>query len=238
MAGRIRWTPEMKQVVKDLYETHTSKEIAEILNEKFGIGCTDNIVGAKAAWLGLKGKERRTTTIYTTEQNEWLRENITKYTYRDLGAAFNNRFHLNRNWKTLKCHCRNVLKLKSGAMSRKGYTSWNSSAIGSERVSGNRVIVKVTNVPTTGKNREINWKDKGHLVWEQHHGKIPEGYRLVYLDGNKMNYDISNLECVSRSIQGRVSKAFRGTSPEVKRCAIKMKTLEKILEEMGSEDTE
>lgn len=230
MAERVRWTPEMKQVVKELYEKNTAKEIAEILNAKFSTNLNSNTVGTKAAWLGFKGKKRPTTTIYTAEQNEWLKENITKYTYKDLTAAFNKRFHLNRNWYTLKCHCRNVLKLKSGVMSKKGYTSWNSSPIGSERVCGNRVIVKVSDFPTTEKNRMINWKDKGHLVWEQHHGKIPEGHRLVYLDGNKMNFDISNLECVSRSIQGRVSKAFRGTSPELKRCAIKMKTLEKILE--------
>lgn len=43
------------------------------------------------------------------------------------------------------------------------------------------------------------WKRKHYLVWEQHHGKVPEGHYVVFADGNKRNFDIENLVCVSCS---------------------------------------
>lgn len=45
---------------------------------------------------------------------------------------------------------------------------------------------------------------KGHrnkffhrLIWEKHKGKIPEGYQIHHIDGNKLNNDISNLQLLS-----------------------------------------
>lgn len=36
-------------------------------------------------------------------------------------------------------------------------------------------------------------------VWEKHFGPIPKGYHIHHKDGNKLNNDISNLECLSAS---------------------------------------
>ena len=35
-------------------------------------------------------------------------------------------------------------------------------------------------------------------VWEQYHGPLKPGQCISHKDGNKMNCDISNLECISR----------------------------------------
>ena len=42
-----------------------------------------------------------------------------------------------------------------------------------------------------------DWKPHHQLVWERAHGKQPEGYVLVFKDGDRMNCDLSNLELVS-----------------------------------------
>lgn len=176
-------------------------------------------------------------TCYTKEQDDWLRENISKYTYKELTVAFNSQFQTNKNYYTLKSHCANILKLKSGKPANKGIRNWRNAPIGTERIGSNgRIMVKVSNIPTSRetKNHSLNWTEKGRYVWEQHHGKIPEGHNIVYLDGNPLNCDISNLECTSISIQGKVSMSFNGCTPEIKRCAIKMNTLEKILEGIGA----
>ena len=39
---------------------------------------------------------------------------------------------------------------------------------------------------------------KHHYVWQQHHGEIPKGYNIIFLDKNKKNFDINNLAAVSR----------------------------------------
>ena len=36
-------------------------------------------------------------------------------------------------------------------------------------------------------------------VYEKHYGKIPKGYIIWHIDGNKHNDDIENLEAISRS---------------------------------------
>lgn len=41
------------------------------------------------------------------------------------------------------------------------------------------------------------WRLKQRVVWEQHHGQIPEGHKIIFLDGNKENLDISNLEMIT-----------------------------------------
>lgn len=170
---------------------------------------------------------------YTEEQNEWLCKNISKYTYPDLVAAFNEKFHTSQSYYNIKSHC--IRKgFKGGRSDQKGYKNWRSTPIGTETIYNGRIYVKVSEAPTsrTTKNHMANWTEKGRFVWAQHHGKIPEGHNIVYLDGNPLNCDISNLECTANSIQGYVSMTTHGCSPELKRCAIKMKTLEKILEEV------
>jgi HNH endonuclease len=36
-------------------------------------------------------------------------------------------------------------------------------------------------------------------VWEYHYGKIPEGYQIHHKDGDKLNNEIENLECIEHS---------------------------------------
>lgn len=36
-------------------------------------------------------------------------------------------------------------------------------------------------------------------VWEKNNGPIPPGYHIHHKDGNKLNSEISNLECLSAS---------------------------------------
>ncbi|HFI0394850.1 TPA: HNH endonuclease signature motif containing protein [Streptococcus suis] len=43
------------------------------------------------------------------------------------------------------------------------------------------------------------WKQIHRKVWEEHHGPIPNGHSVVFLNGDKTNWDISNLACLSRS---------------------------------------
>lgn len=35
-------------------------------------------------------------------------------------------------------------------------------------------------------------------VWKEHYGDIPSGHVIIHLDGNNLNDDISNLDCISR----------------------------------------
>lgn len=42
-----------------------------------------------------------------------------------------------------------------------------------------------------------------HVIWEEHNGPIPAGHKVVFKDGNHLNWDISNLILLSNSDQVR-----------------------------------
>ena len=235
MGKHYFWTPEMDAVLKECYGLWTSKEIAKILNDEFGTGFTKSAIDNRIKNKGISTKAP--CHRYTEEQEEWLCQNISRYTYPDLVVAFNEKFHTSQSYYNIKSHCQRK-GFQGGSSYQKGYKNWRSTPIGTEKIYNGRVYVKVSDAPAgrNHKNHMENWKPKGQVVWEQHHGKVPEGYCVVYLDGNPLNCDISNLECTTNSIQGSLTRPFQGTSPDLKRCAIKMKTLEKILEGIGENE--
>lgn len=47
--------------------------------------------------------------------------------------------------------------------------------------------------------KRVNWIQKHVLLWEQANGPIPKGHCLIFLDGNRSNIALDNLELISRS---------------------------------------
>lgn len=41
-------------------------------------------------------------------------------------------------------------------------------------------------------------------IWELHNGIIPENCVIHHIDGNKLNNNISNLQCISRSEHNKI----------------------------------
>ena len=50
------------------------------------------------------------------------------------------------------------------------------------------------------------WKLKQRVVWESAHGPVPKGSCIIFLDGNKQNTDLGNLQMVKRSILVRMNQ--------------------------------
>jgi hypothetical protein len=42
-----------------------------------------------------------------------------------------------------------------------------------------------------------DWRQLSHILWEQVYGPIPEGSRLIYKDGDKLNCTLENLALVT-----------------------------------------
>lgn len=43
------------------------------------------------------------------------------------------------------------------------------------------------------------WALVHHIVWEQHHGPVPDGFVVIFADSDTTHLDISNLRCVCRA---------------------------------------
>lgn len=75
-----------------------------------------------------------------------------------------------------------------------------------------------------------NWVLKHHLVWEKHHGKIPPGHRVIFLDNNPRNCEIENLALVTVGEHGFLNmNHLRFDDPALTKASIsKIKLDEKI----------
>lgn len=84
---------------------------------------------------------------------------------------------------------------------KKGYTPANWCPIGTERVKADGyVYVKIKDERGKKYGHLENWRQKHIIMWEEAHGPIPKGYCLIFLDGNKQNTGLENLECVPKAI--------------------------------------
>ena len=156
---------------------------------------------------------------YTDEMKQFILDNYKGRYNQELADLFNQKFNTNITSRTIKSYKANN-KLNSGLTGkfRKGQTSHNKGKkmpkevyekvkhtmfakgnvppnhrpVGSERISKDGYIeVKVA--------EPNKWRLKQRVVYEETKGKIPEGCPIIFLDGNKRNFDIDNLRCITRS---------------------------------------
>lgn len=83
---------------------------------------------------------------------------------------------------------------------KKGHKPYNYKPLGSERITKDGYCeIKVSD---TGRR----WRLKHVLIYEKHHGKVPKGSVVIFLDGDKRNLDIDNLHLVTRGQLAMLNK--------------------------------
>ena len=156
---------------------------------------------------------------YTEEEIEFLKNNVKGITLKELTEKFNKKFECNVtksaivNRKTkynLKSEIntgwfkkgyipyhkgtKGIQKANSGSF-KKGNIPHNTKEIGAERITADNFIeIKVSN--------PNKWRLKHHVIYEKAHNvKIGRWDKVIFLDGNKRNFDINNLELLTNSEQ-------------------------------------
>ncbi|MBD3611008.1 MAG: HNH endonuclease [Hydrogenovibrio crunogenus] len=168
---------------------------------------------------------------YTKDQIKFLRDNYSKMSGKKLTAAFNENFKSNRTVGAITGTCkREGIKSGRNGQFAKGTQPWNT---------GTKGVCKANSGSFTGNSRPDNKVPIGHqrvdakngyiwekvehpnkfrlkhqLVWEEQNGKIPDGMVLWFIDGNRQNCVISNLELIKKTEQLRRNKLRVNQSPE------------------------
>jgi hypothetical protein len=108
-----------------------------------------------------------------------------------LSAAVNARFNLNTTRQSVKSLRRyyNIIK------GREKYEPYPALTERTDR----RGYVKI-------KNAAGKWVYKHTFLYEREHGKAPEGHIVIFLDGNRNNFEIENLALVNRAEQIKLTK--------------------------------
>jgi len=125
----------------------------------------------------------------------------------------------NRSWNT-DTKGKGVCKANKGSF-KKGDKSLRRKPVGSEVVphADGRVLIK-TAEPST-------WQYKHIVVWEQAHGKIPDGHVLRFKDSNPSNYHLENLVLVSTQVHMHLNRyGYKDVPEELKPSVLAVAKLE------------
>lgn len=78
---------------------------------------------------------------------------------------------------------------------KKGHQPWDTVPVGTVIAKSDGYLwKKIDDKPGVWTQ---NWRQLHLLVWEEVNGAVPEGYRVIFKDGNKANCSIENLALVS-----------------------------------------
>lgn len=159
---------------------------------------------------------------YTKEEDKFLVDNVKGISLKELTIRFNDKFNYNLSESAI-ANRKNKLKISSGIKGgqfQKGQVSWNKGKKWEDYMSkegqqnSRKTCFKKGNRPHNHRpvgSERINvdgyveikvaepdqWETKARFIYENLYGNIPEDHKLIYLDGNKQNLEISNLKVIS-----------------------------------------
>ena len=93
-----------------------------------------------------------------------------------------------------------------------GQRSNTRRPIGAERNTIDGILLR--KVSDTG-HKLTDWRPVHVLVWEAEHGPVPDEHIVIFKDGNRRNFDISNLECITRAENMRRNSYHTNYPPEL-----------------------
>lgn len=206
MRGKLfkRYSTEERNFLRENFMTCTSAQMAA------GLGRTESSVVWQLVQMKLKRGGKK---IWTSEELERLRMEAPRFSRKELAARFN--VTVNQVVGAIKNH-----KIKSG---RTGYFSpghepWSKGKKMPEGWGGATKFKKGQvphNILSEGtiiirkyidgsrykwiKISKDKWKQLSHVVYDEHYGRVPEGFFVIYKDRNTLNCEPSNLTLESKA---------------------------------------
>lgn len=164
---------------------------------------------------------------WTDEEKEFLKQNVEGTPIHELTKMFNAEFNTDLRYEQVRGTVKRM-KLRCGVTTqfKKGHITWNKGVpiynkkcektqfkkghvpktylpVGAVRI--NKDGYKMIKVSDEGGYSD-RWKLKHRVMWERENGKIPHGYNLMFLDGNKLNDSMDNLILIRRCELSRLNK--------------------------------
>lgn len=201
--GQKRWTSEeywkyqtrypqgMYEFIRDNSWNVSSKDMAEMVNQKFGTNFT-------------------ATGMKQFRQRNKIKSGLTGWYQR--GHEPGNK---GKKWEDYipPERLEEVRKAAAPTQFKKGQKPPNELPIGAIVI--NSYGYKLRKKQMTGTLWE-RWEFLHRAVWEEHNGPIPEGMVVSFRDSNKLNCDISNLMLITKGENAAMSrKHYRSENPEL-----------------------
>lgn len=222
-AGNIKTSPphaytkEQLQFLEENYDL-PRKELADAFNNRFGTHKTvEAMIRACARYGFTKGH-----IDYTSEQKLFLQENSAGLTRKELTCRFNEKFSTSIPERTITAYC-NRRGWFSGNDGRykNGNVPWHAGLygddykshfseeslqklrecldgskykVGDEIIRHGEIMVVVSTDYSIPYSRRLKFKRR--VVYEEAYGPIPEGYKIIHLNGDHTDCSLDNLYCI------------------------------------------
>jgi hypothetical protein len=212
--GISKYTPEICEWLKNNHKGKTSIDLAKEMSELFGLDITAD-------------KLQNLKTRIRVRDGFRFEPAINNGCYKKGQEPFNKGL----KWDDYLTKEQQVKSLQTTY--KKGHKSSNAVNVGDEAMRCNSHDEGYVYVKVCDGKRNKNWKPKQQLIWEQEYGEIPKGHKVIFLDGDRFNFDINNLALVTNGEELHINKLdLVSGNPELKKTAVlavktRFKTLEK-----------
>ena len=172
---------------------------------------------------------------YTEEEREFIRSFAFGHGYKEIADAFNQKYDPPIGVNQIRAYLKNH-KIRTGRTGcfEKGHVpankgthigGWEPTQFKKGNMPANHKPVGTVSVRNNYKKDQKyvyekvgepnQWRMKHILEWEKHHGPVPKGKIVIFLDGNVLNTDISNLMLIERKVHVRMNQlGLRCQDPE------------------------
>lgn len=180
-----KYTSEIRGYIEENCKGKTTAELTQMINQTFGTAYTERQIRDYKKNYGLRmGRAEFEPAI-----KDFIFSHYKKISTKKLTDMVNHKFGTEfTKQQIFDFKVRHKLR---SSYTNKGVSPATCLPVGTERKHQGHTWIKV--------DEHEKWKEKGRYIWEKEHGEIPEGYELIYLDGNLENYDLVNLDIVKKS---------------------------------------
>lgn len=252
-------TDEQENYIRDNFDKMSVEKLRNQFNEKYGTEFKVTAFHYHTNRLGLK---KHIEHQYTEEEDEFLRVNSPLMSRAELTRQFNERFgtSIKLSAITTRC-CQRDFHSSNDGKFKKGSVPWEKCGRDKYVASlkgGNSGSFKKGNIPPNlrplGSTRkckysghleeeyiktESGWKTKRTVAYEQVYGELPEGLKVLAVDGNKDNIDIDNLRAIDNyTLTVLMSNEWHNKGPEIFDAGVKYAGLMKVLKQNSIEPIE
>lgn len=241
-----KYPPEVIEFIKQHVQGTTTKDLVFLVNTEFGTDFTESKMKSLKTNCKLKSgtpcglPKGHASSLFQQPAIDYIRANYKGVGNKEMAERLNTKFgteyttkQLNSFYKNHGLHCGLTGRFEKGhtppnkgkkgfcspgsekGWFSKGHTPLNKMPIGSEVMKGDGYIwVK------TGEGSR-DWRQKHILIWEQQNGKIPGGYILTFLDGDRTNITLDNLALITLAESLAMTRLnLRSSNPEYTKTGI------------------
>lgn len=191
MARHI-WTNEQIKYLKRIASGKPKKVTLEKINKKFNLNLSLKQLNNCMSSNNIKVNIRH---VWTDEQVEYLKKIAEGTSRKEIVKKLNDKFNLNLTLLQVR-DCMNNRNIRNNLDTR------FSSQEGGNRCQQEKPVGTISKWEcgyTRIKTGDNEWEFIQRYVWRKHHGEIPPGHSVIFLDGNTDNYNIENLALVNRN---------------------------------------